>query len=513
MSLSRRHSRKDWKNIFVEKIKYLHDVEDEKEKKKVGQYQANIQGISLVRLVQSMRDRRMRMAVHPIMSVESNPYCEPQAVCNLCGRPNIADIVSCKCCHAAFHYVCVIDRYTSDILEDDMKDNLFRFTCMECTDLFDAEYRRSEQVDFLKRIKAEENLASIVINTWIIRQWRRRQQARRDISIKIIQHFVITSAIRRKYLTMKRRHVRVSILELPYLPSLDEDSLVTITVVDSFKNSQILRVDKFDTTSRRESFLLPGLTGEMTIVATICSKVAGDLARPTYVANFQAIVPLKDIYHLTKEKIYNIMFSSKITFTPTSSKDEVIINVDLNKNNIITEYDKSTNKCDCRRKSFPLKLKDDEGRFYADVFFVMYNSHVSFCGVVQGPIFEFLTKKHSLESDHLGGRTVPWWMCLVSLKLFIYVSYGASTPLVVKDMKDVIITQSAREKSIKSKPTESIGLLFTENGSKWNLIFQCHKDAVRFENQLIECLRKFKMPLNHYRGDDARHAKDFGLFD
>lgn len=485
--LTRRYKRKNWRQVFDEKVSAT--KKDPTTNPLEGLSKASIQGLTLIRLVRNIKNRRKKDLVHPSLPSEIIGQCAyAEYVCNICYRPNITDVVTCRTCYSAYHYTCIIEKYgTRDSTKMlDYSQNISNFTCCECDELCQAELDRKGQKDFLIKVKTEESLASLVISNWLYKRWNIRQKDKRARCLHTIQSFIVGAAIRRRYSLFRCRLMRVSVLDLVDLTQVNEGTLISVCVLDSFKLNQIFRIDKFDSVAKSEAFLLPGICGDMTLTITICTKSPGENTPLAYCAVLQGIIALKDLTNFTVKKSYKISFSPKIVWLPVNTKgDTIILNQTLkNFSEIERQHFKKAETVKQKKSQVDSDEKVDD--IAVTLHFVMHCTYKSFCGIVQGPVYEVITRHKSATDDHQGSsRSVPWWMCLYRQRLYIYIHYGASQPVIVQDMTDAIIVKPALERT-KAKLTPSLTIAFKECGKRWNLHFQSRNDACRFEYVLLE---------------------------
>ena len=92
-------------------------------------------------------------------------------------------------------------------------------------------------------------------------------------AIILVQSHFRRRIAQRSFDIYRRSKLRTLVLELVTLPPrVVESGLVVFTALDTFTNSQLMRVDKKGDVALRESFLIPGVTTQMTLYLTLAVK-------------------------------------------------------------------------------------------------------------------------------------------------------------------------------------------------------------------------------------------------
>lgn len=95
-------------------------------------------------------------------------------------------------------------------------------------------------------------------------------------AIILVQSHFRRHIAQRSFDNYRRSKLRTLVLELVTLPPrVVENGLVVFSALDTFTNSQLMRVDKKGDVALRESFLIPGVTTQMTLYLTLAVKDEG----------------------------------------------------------------------------------------------------------------------------------------------------------------------------------------------------------------------------------------------
>lgn len=268
-----------------------------------------------------------------------------QVMCYICGLPGISDCKVCDICDIIAHKQCIsyemfkskFEDHTSDVdsVNDDDKADVTclnidktAFTCENCRESKEIEidyYNKVRKKLLEERIK--ERSAQKIAKLFMI-SIERKYLAKKKKSILLIQSKTRGYLIYKKYKKLLRAKMKIVIIEITRLPCLSspvpfvniEHDVVVLTVFDTFKHVQTLRIDKTAEESLREGFLIPGISAKMMIVLNLAHPEHSPQhvldGRKYYSLYAQAQLSLKDITEFSRKQVITLNFTEKIKWQP-----------------------------------------------------------------------------------------------------------------------------------------------------------------------------------------------------
>lgn len=203
-----------------------------------------------------------------------NPHWGTQALCSHCRKPALSNVFLCKTCDSVTHTHCVPsssspkkNAYFSNVAKID------GYVCSVCQDhIIDdhAKYNQLKELHYIKKLKIE---CAILIGRRAVIFLEKKRRRRKIAAIILVQSYCRRRIAQRRFENYQRAKLRTLVLELPTLPQrVVENGLVVLSALDIFTNSQLMRVDKKGDVALRESFLIPGVSTQMTLFITLAVK-------------------------------------------------------------------------------------------------------------------------------------------------------------------------------------------------------------------------------------------------
>lgn len=355
LSLLRHHRKRDWKKVYVDKVdhikeeallhadKYAH-VNDGDNPSVVG----NAAGFILSIMNQRIdRDGGMsEPLVHSRLTEGTTigdllPPSDPaqwvsswgtQAMCLLCGLPGISDCRVCENCDNIAHKQCISYELLYRTTRPDMDSVQDQFVCSDCV------LSKQLSVDHFNKVKAQ-----------LLRDKMRLRSAKRIAKFMIVlcgSRFLerrtravlrLQSAVRgflaySKYRSYLKAKMKLLILEITKLPAAAVEIsgvVVVLTVFDTFKHVQTMRIEKTAEEALKEGFFIPGINAKMTVVFNLARQIdlgrdsLDNVGRKHYQLYAQAELSLKDIADFTRQKSISFNFSEKIKWPPSPTEATV----------------------------------------------------------------------------------------------------------------------------------------------------------------------------------------------
>jgi hypothetical protein len=488
-------SKKDWMSIYHERIGRINSRRNETQKVvSRGLLNATSKNMIALRLLKNMRER-ISKRVTPVLEPTTNQTCSQRrddkdnfhlACCGICLRPCLAGITQCSTCYDIFHIVC---------LGISNEPTLTDFICAPCQDKEPIAVIDAKKVIYDR--KSKEKNAAVFISMWSLRKLNRARTRLQNRSSAIITCFFKLVARRQRFQQWRRQQLRTSIFRFK-LPSIAiKYQLITLSLMDSFKRTQIYRIDRYKTDgifTGVDSFVIPGLTGEMTIVLTLSIEciISG---MNMYVPLLQATIPLKDIRQYLQPIINcEVNFIDKVSWNIPSCKSDYIVlssiyQPEFSKNDLLSiksAYKKNNlpvNLVELRRR-FLLHLENIKAQPTSCTIFVcIYPLFDAFCGPVQAPTVEVLLQR-VIPNPRMSSRSRMYWAILLGTTLTLYDSYGSPYPLICCDLRDSLMTHALNNQT--KKKSQSVIVNFPRAEIEWILTFLACSDASRFVNVFSE---------------------------
>lgn len=359
LSLLRHHRKRDWKKVYVDKVdhikeeamlhadKYAH-VNDADNPAVVG----NAAGFILSIMKQRIdREGGMSELVHSRLTEGTAisdllPPSDPalwvstwgtQAMCLLCGLPGISDCRICENCDNIAHKQCIsyelyrtrpadMDSSSSSVQQGDDQ-----FVCTDCvlSKQLSVDHFNKVKAQLLRdkmRLRAAKRIAKFMIVLCGSRFLERRSRAVLRLQ-SAVRGFLAYS----KYRSYLKAKMKLLVLEIAKLPAAAVESgvVVVLTVFDTFKHVQTMRIEKTAEEALKEGFFIPGINAKMTVVFNLARQ--SDLGRESldsvgrkqYQLYAQAELSLKDIADFTRQKTISFNFSEKIKWAPSPTEATV----------------------------------------------------------------------------------------------------------------------------------------------------------------------------------------------
>ena len=345
LSLLRHHRKRDWKKVYVDKVdhikeeallhadKYAH-VNDGDNPAVVG----NAAGFILSVMNQRIdREGGMSQLVHSRLTEGTAigdllPPSDPaqwvstwgtQAMCLLCGLPGISDCRICENCDNIAHKQCI--SYELHRTRPDMDSVQDQFVCTDCvlSKQLTVDHFNKVKAQLLRdkmRLRSAKRIAKFMIVLCGSRFLERRTRAVLRLQ-SVVRGFLAYS----KYRSYLKSKMKLLVLEIAKLPSTAVESgvVVVLTVFDTFKHVQKMRIEKTAEEALKEGFFIPGINAKMTVVFNLArqSDLGKDsldtVGRKHYQLYAQAELSLKDIADFTRQKTISFNFSEKIKWVPS----------------------------------------------------------------------------------------------------------------------------------------------------------------------------------------------------
>lgn len=495
-STSIHHIKRNWMSIYYDRIGKINANRDVKLKVVTGGLSnATSTNMVALRLLRTMR-KRINKRIVPVQQLQSKKVsvrCLDNndnvrlAFCAICLRPGLAGIIQCSTCCDIYHIDCL--------------ENLNQMSFEERN--FNCELCREKDPVILEDIKkivyertGKEKNAAVFISTWALRKLNRSRTRLQNKSSSIITNFFRLLASRQRFQRWRRQLLRPSIIHFEPPTRNIKFQLWTLSLMDSFKRTQLYRIDRYNSTgnfSEKNTVAIPGLTGEMTIVLTLSAEKVFHGVK-VFIPLFQATIPLKDIRNFVNLSInLDINFREKISwnipytgptyviltsiFQPEFSKAEGFPVKLFKKNNFVNNVISSKKKL-IDELQF---INTDSTR--CSVSMSIFPLFQAFCGTIQAPTVEVLRQQIN-SNHHLSSRSRYFWANFIGNYLNLYESYGSPYPLIRCDLKDSLLSHVVNPQT--KKKSQSIIVSFPRVDIKWVLTFQNCGDASRFVSVFFE---------------------------
>lgn len=186
-TLERRHSKKNWKQLFVKKTEKLSNERAERISMFLDGFYKSVQNrIVTVRLVKRIRERIRNHQLDPITNINSNISSElnkfsskvhdPQVVCLICNMPCLTEAIACCTCCNLVHYICMCifreeqfkNESDSEIYNAyDYKLNALtgkvEFSCPQCLETVYSDYMHVKKQEKSRAIASKETMMKTLI--------------------------------------------------------------------------------------------------------------------------------------------------------------------------------------------------------------------------------------------------------------------------------------------------------------------------------------------------------------
>lgn len=540
--LQRLYPQKKWSKIYVDKIEETKELESAQRKKNAqGFLDMMSRTVWTRRLLKKIREKLRakgfsckKTVENFLPPVEQYPFridWGTQVLCIICNLPCLSESIACKSCDTVAHYECILNNIdldtNEDCLDDDNESGIhvdgeqnFEFYCESCAE------SRANDVSFYERVSAQlreervRRIYSRIIAKRVATYIERKRFQKKRKSLSILQNVIRKRIARKKFYAWRRTQMRVVVLELCHIQGLTPDHLVSVSIFDTIKHTQLFRFDKFGDSANNELFLIPGINAHMTIVITIC--VRRDDGNYTPVS--QAVFALRDVVEFLEKKYYSFVLMDKIRWFPQEAKaDDVQIvpngapstggsrknqsdlrNSSLGSQEIShsavskTKDNLSASLSQCNSSS-NLHLQNNLGSNACPngstitIGYFPQNPISSFCQLAQAPPLDSLRKTVDLSvvrklgiTNNVLTRTTKWWLCLWNLRLYFFQFFGDARPRCVCDIRE------SHASVIQEKGQLHCVILSFVDGRKWLLEFPSPKDAIKFEFSVTESQRAYK---------------------
>lgn len=259
--------------MYLDKISILHQATEKERLKTVNALTSTIKGAMLAKRFCSKVRRRLnarlatsQMIISSKRSIENMKEPDPplefsdhwnfSSVCDVCGQYAVTDIKCCKFCNCVAHRLCIlpqavrlpssleVEDYDSDSGEVIFHD---KYVCALCNE------NRQIDTEYFNKVRTklrEDKILKFfrdVISKKVLAHMERKKFLKFKKGCVLIQSFIRRLIARREFYLWRRCQMRIVVIELKSLPSWLESLdryLVTLTVVDPVRHSQIYRIDK-----------------------------------------------------------------------------------------------------------------------------------------------------------------------------------------------------------------------------------------------------------------------------
>eukprot|EP01035_Chromulina_nebulosa_P030617 gene30617-40701_t len=178
---------------------------------------------------------------------EWNPHWGTQSLCYHCGKPALSSILLCKMCNAVIHTNCLNSTSSSQTMNLHFSKiaNLDGYVCSNCQDFIiddHAKFNQQKELHYRKKVKDE---CAVLIARRVVIFLEKRRLRRKIAAIILVQSHFRRHIAQRSFDNYRRSKLRTLVLELVTLPPrVVENGLVVFSALDTFTNSQLMRVDK-----------------------------------------------------------------------------------------------------------------------------------------------------------------------------------------------------------------------------------------------------------------------------
>ena len=261
-------------------------------------------------------------------------------LCYACSKPAINDCTVCSKCDMVVHNLCLAERelnqhmpnllvslrtrsrsLNSENFKDFynppslMNNNTLEagHKCPNCEETFEADMRYYESI--VKRLKEERlhNFYASMIGYRILIFIEKCRLNRKKVKIVKLKATFRGILARKKFQQMlQSKQQKILLLHLLQLPLIlkESDSLIIITIFDTFKNLQLFRFDKTIENVFHETIMVPGVSYSHTLLISIAVK---DEHNANYSLIGQAQLSIRDISLRTRKCDITLNFLERIT--------------------------------------------------------------------------------------------------------------------------------------------------------------------------------------------------------
>jgi hypothetical protein len=206
---------------------------------------------------------------------------------------------------------------TSANLEEDLfgPSNLMEpFECPNCEEALDADYIYYKKINESISIKKLKHDSANLIESRILvylQQCKFHRKKKAIVKIQsIVRRFVAVKVFQRWRILQHR----VKVLEFTHIPewALQNNGHIIVCGIDSYKNVNLFRHEKVVENIFKESFLIPGVSAQMTLVISIALKENQESYSNTYIIVCQTQLIMRDIKDFGQKKVFDLHLLDKI---------------------------------------------------------------------------------------------------------------------------------------------------------------------------------------------------------
>ena len=247
--------------------------------------------------------------------IEWQPHWGAQTLCSYCDKPALSDCLFCKTCNSVTHFLCLeYYQHTGELrMSHPFSPNNNDHVCLNCRNFMEEEYinhRKAKEIDLDNQLK---RLCAIKITRQVIIYLERKKLRRKIASIIFVQSHFRRYIVQRQHEIWKRSKLRTLVIELMNLPSkVITNGIVVLTGLDTFTNTQLIRIDKKGDVALKESFLIPGVTAQMSLYFTLAVRDESSGTGNQYIMISQGQLALRDVSGYMDKKILSISYVDKI---------------------------------------------------------------------------------------------------------------------------------------------------------------------------------------------------------
>ena len=187
-----------------------------------------------------------------------------QTMCSICDKPAIHESAMCSKCDGVTHIQCFQNYSFSKADQKNPLDHKMNEKyCIHCEEYISTDLKMYEEFAENSRLQIIYDMCATIINRRVKSHLERKKFVKKKEALLRIQGVVKKVIENKKFNEWRRAQMRIVTIEITSFPQklfdhLPEDSVVSLSVMDTFANTQMIRIDKTFDRIMKEGFFIPG---------------------------------------------------------------------------------------------------------------------------------------------------------------------------------------------------------------------------------------------------------------
>lgn len=280
-NFNKHHKKKDWKKIYIERVDDI--IKKNETQEAVNEAEKGLDLTVATRFVQSMLDNgissslRLKGKEFCKNSIESivpprahsswKPSWGSQTLCSICDRPGISECTICSKCNIITHNSCI--KFSASF-EFKGRNNDREYTCINCNESIQSE------LDYYERLKQQviddrrKEMHCRKVAKHLVLMLERKKFEKKKRSVILLQSIIRRHLCWKRYTNWRRTQLRIVLLDLKHVPEFAiPNGVLSLTVFDTFKNTQSFRLDSTVDEALEQFLMIPGVSTNMTLLITL----------------------------------------------------------------------------------------------------------------------------------------------------------------------------------------------------------------------------------------------------